>query len=335
MSHAAGEPKAGVESRSARPLRGKIISAGSALARRVVKNDDLGGEFGVTSAWIEQRCGIPQRFVAECETATSLGLEATLQAMEHCSERPDLLLCATYSPDHLLSPIAPAIAHQAGLGQIAAFDLNAACSGGVTAFLSALAFINAGLFRNVLVVATDTTTKHLRKSDLKTRMLFSDGAVALFVGPPDQSAPCVRVRSHRFGSDGERARLFAAQWTDWDGARPQVEMDGPAMFRFAVEAGARLLNQVCEDAGISAESLDRVLIHQANARITQAIQKQFGTRKELWPSSLGVGNLAGASVLFLLAQELAHSHSPMSGSVALISFGAGLTWAGTILEVSW
>lgn len=312
---------------------GRILASGSALPERVVENSELAAEFGVTEEWIERRCGIRRRFVAEHETATSLGAEAARRAVAGCEAKPDLLLCATYSPDRLLAPIAPAIAKQAGLGQIAAFDLNAACSGGVTAFLTGLAYISSGLFRNVLVVATDTTTRHLHATDIKTRMLFSDGAAALLLGPPQRGSTAVRIRAHRFGSDGTGLDLFSAEWSRQGQARPCVCMDGPALFRFAVETGVRTLNELCTDAEIPPACLSAVLIHQANARITGAIQDGFPVAKEHWPEILGMGNLAGASLLFLLAKQLCE-RPPISGDVfALLAFGAGLTWAGSILEV--
>lgn len=327
-------PQSAGEEPSHAQMSGSIIAIGSTLAGRMLCNRDLANEFGVTSDWIDQRCGIRQRYVADHETATSLGVDAACKAIEQSSERPDLLLCATYSPDRLLAPIAPRIAHLAGLGQIGAFDINAACCGGVSAFLTALAYINVRLFRNVLIVATDTTTKHLDGADLKTRMLFSDGAIAILLGPRDNQRPHVLVRSHRFGSDGERSDLFGAKWGDQKGSRPHVTMDGSAMFRFAVEAGSSLLNVLCADSGITPEEVDRVLIHQANARITRAIQREFNGRCDSWPCSLHLGNLAGASVLFLLAQEIMNPANPFTGLLALVAFGAGLTWAGAILEVS-
>jgi len=312
---------------------GRIIAAGLALPSHIVMNRDLAAEYDVTEEWIERRCGIERRFVARDETATSLGAEAARTAVANCEVRPDLLLCATFSPDTLLTPIAPAIAHRAGLGQIAAFDLNAACAGGLTAFLSCLVYIASGLFRNVLVVATDTTTKHLAQNDLKTRMLFSDGAAALLLGPSTGDSATLRVISHRFGSDGAGIGLFSAEWCQQREGRPHVNMNGPALFRFAVEAGVRTLTELCSDANIAPSCLKRILIHQANARITRAIRDPFAIPRERWPETLGLGNLAAASLLFLLADEFTGRRLAGGDLLALITFGAGLTWAGLILEV--
>jgi 3-oxoacyl-[acyl-carrier-protein] synthase-3 len=317
-----------------REIMGRIVSVGSALPRQAVTNRDLAAEYGVTEEWITRRCGIECRYVSGDETATSLGAQATRKALAESEVRPDLLLCATFSPDALLTPIAPAIAVQAGLEGIAAFDLNAACAGGLTAFLSGLAFISSGLFQNVLVVATDTTTKHLAQADLSTRMLFSDGAAAILLGRPAGDSATLRVRSHRWGSDGNGAGFFCAEWCQpRGGLRPCVNMDGPALFRFAVETGKRTLTELCSDAEIAPESLSRILIHQANARISSAIRDEFSVPAERWPEAFQLGNLAGASLLFLMAEEFTNRRAVCGDLLALIAFGAGLTWAGSVLEV--
>jgi 3-oxoacyl-[acyl-carrier-protein] synthase III len=144
-----------------RELAGRIISTGLAFPEKVVGNRELAIDFGVARDWIERRCGVLRRSVSCTEIATSLGAEAARRTLASSDERPDLLLCATYSADRLLAPIAPRIARQAGLNQIAAFDLNAACSGGIIAFISALAFINSGLCQRVLVIVADTVCTFL------------------------------------------------------------------------------------------------------------------------------------------------------------------------------
>jgi 3-oxoacyl-[acyl-carrier-protein] synthase-3 len=315
-------------------IAGAILAVGTSLPKRILANSELAAEFNVTEDWIGRRCGIDRRFIAADETATSLGCIAAANALASSNATPDLLLCATYSADRILTPIAPGIASSVGLGPIAAFDINAACCGGLTAFLTALAFISSGLFRRILVVAADTTTKHLAQNDLSTRMLFSDGAAAILVGPPDEDGCTFRLKAHRFGSDGRKIDYFAADWANQqECSRPTVSMDGPAIFRFAVETGIQTLNGLCSDAAIDPTSLNRVIIHQANARILRAIQESVPIPKDRWPGAFQLGNLAGASLLFLLAKEFECGMSKCGNRLALVSFGAGLTWVGAIMEV--
>lgn len=315
-------------------IAGAILAAGTALPKQVLTSTELAAEFNVSEDWIHRRCGIDRRFVASEETTTSLGSVAAATALAHSSVTPDLLLCATYSPDRILTPIAPRIASLVGLGPIAAFDINAACCGGLTAMLSAFAFISSGLFRNVLVVAADTTTKHLAQDDLNTRMLFSDGAAAILIGPPDEGGGTLSLKAHRFGSDGRKFDYFGADWTQHEKARPTVRMDGPAIYRFAVETGVQILRELCSDAEIDPSSLNRVIFHQANPRILRAIQESSPIPKDRWPRASQLGNLASASLLYLLAEEFESGLTRCGDYIALVSFGAGLTWVGSIMEVS-
>jgi 3-oxoacyl-[acyl-carrier-protein] synthase-3 len=92
-----------------------------------------------------------------------------------------LLICATLTPEYGLCPIAPAIARDLDLGPIAAFDVNAACSGGAIGLVTALSLLAPGTFERVVLVASDTTTHHLAPNDATTRILFGDGAAALLI----------------------------------------------------------------------------------------------------------------------------------------------------------
>src|SRR4030095_9350373 len=125
------------------------------------------------------------------------------QAMAGASWRPDCLICATFTPEYRLCPSAPSIVRSLGLGPIAAFDVNAACSGGVVGLLTALSFIAAGTFERVLLVASDTTTRHLAADDARTRILFGDGAAALLL--ESQPMQGIALRSWVAGSDGAGA----------------------------------------------------------------------------------------------------------------------------------
>src|SRR5882724_5926902 len=140
-----------------------ITGFGSAYPSKVLTNYDLADDLGIDVAWIESRCGIRSRCVVEPgETTHTLAVAAATQALANApSWRPDCLICATFTPEYRLCPTAPSIARSLGLGPIAAFDINAACSGGALGLLTALSFIAAGTFQRILLVASDTTTRYL------------------------------------------------------------------------------------------------------------------------------------------------------------------------------
>ena len=188
-------------------LKFQICGYGACLPSRQMQNADLAGELGADETWIERRCGIRSRFVAEEETTRTLAVGAARKAMGMAPDiRPDLVICSTFTPEYFLCPTAPAIAHDLGLSMPGAIDLNAACAGGVVGILTSLSFLFAGAAQAVLLVSADTTTKFLARRDTQTRILFGDGAAAFVL----QAAPFhgSRVRSYTCGSDGAGAPLF-------------------------------------------------------------------------------------------------------------------------------
>jgi 3-oxoacyl-[acyl-carrier-protein] synthase-3 len=308
--------------------RFRIAGYGSAYPSDALTNGKLGCELGIDADWIESRCGIQSRFVSGAnETTHSLAVAAARQALaDPASGQPDCLICATFTPDYRLCPTAPAIARSLGLGTIAAFDMNSACSGGAVGLLTALSFLAAGTFKRILLVASDTTTRHLAADDFRTRILFGDGAAALLLEQDPFRG--IALRSWVAGSDGSGADLFHVP--DGESA---VSMRGRELFRFASETGSEMLLDACSRAGIGAFEVDHVLVHQANLRIIECLQKRTAIPAGRWLVNIGgIGNTAAASVLIALG-DLLRDRTPKTGERVLIgAFGAGLTWCAAVLE---
>ncbi|QOY86056.1 3-oxoacyl-ACP synthase III family protein [Paludibaculum fermentans] len=325
-----------------RDSRFHIAGCASALPRTAVPNAVLARELETDEDWIESRCGIRNRYrTSPEETTLSLAVSAGRALLDEQPDFwPDLLLCSTFTPEHLLCPTAPAIAEQLRLGPIGAFDLNAACTGAAFGFLTAFGFLASGLASKVLLVASDTPTKYLAQDDRSTRILMGDGAAA--VALEQGGAAGSRVLSWLTGSDGSGAQNF---FVPHGGSRyPQsiqhgatrslaVQMDGRAIFRFAVSAGAAMLKRLCELAGVTPAEVTWVIPHQANLRILDALQQQSGIPPDRWVINIGaVGNTASASIPIALAECMASGQFRKGDLVLIAGFGAGLTWAGFLLE---
>jgi 3-oxoacyl-[acyl-carrier-protein] synthase-3 len=335
-----------MEQLGALPLRRakfRISGFAQAFPSTILKNKELAAQLGVDPEWIQARCGVHSRFISGSdETTTTLGVRAARQALSNAAWfRPDCLICATFTPDYPLCPCAPAIAHALELGPVPAFDLNAACSGGVLSLITALSFIAAGTAERVLLVASDTVTHHLADDDAQTRILFGDGAAAFLI----ESCPGTgnSLRSWTMGSDGSGAKLFhvphggsAAPWQAPGNGDPRaatVSMQGRPLFRFASQRGTDMLLETCQQAGIKPDDLDWVLVHQANIRIVQQLQERTGIAPEKWiVNMVGIGNTCSASVLLALKELLDRNLAKQGDHVLLAGFGAGLTWAAALFE---
>jgi 3-oxoacyl-(acyl-carrier-protein) synthase III len=313
-----------------------IAGVGIALPASRLSNTDLARDLSVEEQWIERRCGVQSRWIACEETTCSLAAEAARAALAHANVQPDLVICATFTPDHPLCPVAPSIARAIHAGTIPAFDINAACTGGLVGVLMAADLLYAGHYRSILVVASDTTTKFLRPEDARTRILMSDGAAALLLTHANAGHGW-RIVSRQMGSDGTGAALFrvpAGGSASPTGGERTVLMDGQGLFRFALSRGTQLVHDLCVEAGCRPGELSRVIFHQANRRIVDALVERLHIEPTRCVVRLdSVGNLAAASVLHALVTDLQQCGRPGNGErVLLAAFGAGLTWAGAILE---
>ena len=311
-----------------------IISAmGRGFPLACTSNQELAAELNVDTEWIEQRCGIKSRFVSSSdETTISLGSIAAAAALDGCFEAPDLLLCCTCTPSLAYCPIAPSIATRVGLRGIGAFDINAACTGGTIGLITSASYLLSGFANRILLVCTDTMTKHLSPADPNTRILFGDGAAALVVERGAQRG--FQMLSWIMGSDGDGASWFgAAASCNQTREQASVRMDGGPMFRFAAERGCLLMNELCERANVSIANVRRVIVHQANQRITAALQRCIPIPKSKWVETLSdTGNTTSVSVVLSLIECVAADDLENGDLVLVGAFGAGLTWAGVLLQ---
>jgi 3-oxoacyl-[acyl-carrier-protein] synthase III len=327
--------------------RFRLQGAGKALPERRLGNEELAKILGTDAASIKKRTGIDERRIANRNEFTSvLGAAAARMALEHAgitADQVDLIVLSTYTPDHLLCPTAPALAYEIGATAAGAFDINGACTGGVSALLTGCSLLGTGAFRRILVVSSDVTTRYIRADDPKTRLVFGDGASALLLENPVVDVAPWRVLAADVGADGSGAVSFrvpaggAAFPPQLNGFRhdavPSIEMDGRAIYRFGVDRGLRVIETLCEKASLDLDQVTWVIPHQANQRMIDSMIDRSHIPAERWVINLDrYGNTAGCSVPLALA-ELHEENKIRPGDVILLAaFGAGLTWSGLAIE---
>ncbi len=320
---------------------------GVALPERRLGNDELGAALGVDPESILARTGIVERRVAgPGDSASTLGAAAARAALARAGVDAadlDLVLLSTYTPDLLLCPTAPRLAHAIGARRAGAFDLNAACSGGVTALVTASSLLAAGAARRVLVVTADLTTLYVHPGDDKTRLVFGDGAAALLLERPAETAGSrFRLLASLMGADGSGDVLFnvpsGGSARPIDGAPVPhaarcVTMNGRAIFRFGVEQGARVVAELCDRAGLAPADVRWIVPHQANLRIISTLIERTAVPAERWFVNIErYGNTASASIPLALTELLDRGSIESGDVVLLVAFGAGLTWSGVALR---
>jgi 3-oxoacyl-[acyl-carrier-protein] synthase-3 len=311
-----------------------ICGVGYWLPPLSVTNEELCTRLDTTDEWILSRTGISARRIAAPGVATSdLAVEAGARALKSAgSGTVQVLVLATTTPDRPCPATAPDVAARLGLTGIAAFDVSAVCSGFLYALATGAGFIAAGLADRVLVIAAETFSTLLDPLDRATVPIFGDGAGAVVLRRGSAAEPGA-VGRVMLGSDGERCELITVEPGESRQQSGYFQMQGREVFRHAVTRMTAAARAAADDAGWDLADVDRVIAHQANARITAAAAKTLGIPQNRWAQNVrDVGNTAAASVPILLAQAAASGFLSAGHRVLLTAFGGGLTWgAATVI----
>ena len=314
----------------------QIAGSGSYVPERVVTNEQLELARGFEPGWIEKRSGIRQRRYAASDQATSdLCVEAARRALVDAGVRADeidLLVVATFTPDHPCPSTACLVQDRLGL-DAAAFDVQAACSGFMYALATAAQFIATGNSDLALVVGGDVNSRIVDPADQGTAPLFGDGAgaVVLARGDRDQGLLC-----YQLGADGSGGpllectaggtRLPANNATLLAGDQ-FLKMDGRNVFRWAIKAITETVNQILVTAGVPADEVKFYILHQANIRILHAAADALGIPHDRMLCNLQhYGNTSAASIPLMLDEAYRAGRLKRGDLVLFSGFGAGLTW---------
>lgn len=323
-------------------LKARIIGTGSYLPEKVLSNKDLEQMIETNDEWIVTRTGIKERRIAAADEYTStMGVasaKAALKDAELKAEDIDLVLVTTMTPDYISSSTAAIIQHQIGASHAAAFDLQAACTGFLYALATAKAYIESGMYKRILVVASEKMSTYVNYKDRGTCILFGDGAASAVIASEGEG---LAIDNVCLGSDGE---LFKLVIIPGGGVRhpttPETlesglhyfDMDGKEVFKHAVRRMTAAARESLAKAGLKEEELSWLVPHQANMRIMDAISKGFNIPSErMYKTVHKYGNTSASSVPIAL-DELIKNHEIKKGEhILLAAFGAGLTWGASIL----
>jgi 3-oxoacyl-[acyl-carrier-protein] synthase-3 len=313
------------------------------LPERVMTNHDVEKLCDTSDEWIVKRTGIRERHVAEEGVGSSdLGTEAAKQALAEAgigAESLDAIICATVTPDQ----VAPGTAHliQANLGanNAAAFDLNAACSGFVYSLATADAYIRTGFFNTILLVGAETTMRLLNWEYRDTAVLFADGAGAVILRGEEGERG---ILANHLGSDGATQEILAfpgggfkhTPTPEYLREHPsKIIMNGPELFKIAINKFMHASNVVLEAAGMTKEDLDFFIPHQANARIIEVVREKMGLTPEQVVVNIDhTGNTVAASIPMALHEARMDGRVKEGDIVLLAAFGAGLTWGASLIR---
>jgi 3-oxoacyl-[acyl-carrier-protein] synthase III len=319
-----------------------ILGTGSYLPEAVLTNQDLEKLVDTTDAWIVERSGVHERRIAAPdEDAVTMGVIAARRALENAGIEPEQLsyiVLGTNTPAYFFPAGAIRIQEELGLGgQVAAFDLQAGCSGFTYATYVAERLV-APEGKYALVIGSDACSRFTNWTDRSTCLLFGDGAGAVVLGPSRRNriltsfiASALNMRLSCETEFNKEVSPFQPLPSHTD--KHYLQMDGPEIFKFAVNAVKISIPRLLEMAGLEHEDLDYLIIHQGNYRILEA-GARFArvSMDKVFVNIHKYGNTSAASVPIALDEALMAGKIKDGDKVILVSFGAGATWGGTLLQ---
>lgn len=314
-------------------IRARFVGVGASLPATVVPNETLEERLGLAPGWIA-RTGIRERRVLGADaTLVDLAERASRAALAMAGRAPaaiDAIVVATTSGPYRFPSLACLLHERLGCSTAPAFDIAAACAGFAYALTVAEQSIRCGDAATILVVGADALTSMVDPSDRTTSVLFGDGAGAVVLARDtgDRGVLACRLRAV-----GALWRILTAP----AGARCAdpvddsfMRMQGPEVFRAAVENLVDLTRSVLADAGLDPSLVRLFVPHQANLRIIRMMQQLLGIDDERVVVNLDrYGNTSAASIPIALDEAVASGSLADGDAFVMNAVGGGFT-AGAV-----
>jgi len=312
-------------------------SIGAYVPEKILTNKDLEKIVDTTDEWITKRTGIKTRHIAEDEVTSDLAYKAALDALKNAemkADEIDMIILATITPDYFTMPsTACIVAEKLGIVR-PAVDISAACTGFIYALAHAKAFIESGMYKNILIIGAETLTKIVDWKDRTTCVLFGDGAGAAIISATENKEEA--IIDIDINADGKykdflitpgRGVKYGCK-TD----RIWLEMKGNETFKVAVKTLSNSVTDILNRNNLTSDNIDWFIPHQANFRIIDAVARTIKMPKE--KSVLTVhkyGNTSSASIPMAI-NEMFKENKIKKGDILLLdAFGGGFTWGSAIV----
>ena len=330
----------------------KINGLGYYVPENVVTNDDLSKVMDTSDEWIQERTGIKERRHIKKgeETTTSMGVKAAKIAIERSglsNDDIDFIVFATISPDYYFPGPGVALQKELGLKTIGALDIRNQCSGFIYAISIADQYIKTGMYKNILVVASELQSLGL---DMRNRgrgvsVIFGDGAgAAILSREEDVTKGILSTHLHSEGEHAEELAVLApgmgGRWiTDIiadnnpDDESYFPHMNGQFVFKNAVVRFSEVINEGLQANNLQVSDIDLLIPHQANLRISQFIQQKFKlSDDQVFNNIQKYGNTTAASIPIALTEAWEQGKIKDGDTIVLAAFGSGFTWGSAIIK---
>ncbi|MEP7299575.1 MAG: beta-ketoacyl-ACP synthase III [Burkholderiales bacterium] len=320
----------------------RITGTGSYLPPKRLTNDMLAAQLAqdgieTSDQWIVERTGIKARHFAEpdvgCSDLAVIAARRALEAADVDAAAIDLIIVATSTPDMVFPSVATMVQQKLGVHGCPAFDVQAVCSGFVYALTVADSMIRTGAATKALVIGSEVFSRILDFKDRGTCVLFGDGAGAVVLEASDTPG----LLATELHADGRHVGILCVPGHVSGGGvlgDPVLKMDGPAVFKVAVNVLYDVALSVLEKAGRTEADIDWLIPHQANIRILQSTAKRLKLPADKLIVTVDQhGNTSAASIPLALDESVRSGKIKRGDTVLLEGVGGGFTWGAVLLDL--
>ena len=331
----------------------KISGLGFYLPENIVTNDDLSKIMDTSDEWIRERTGIKERRWIDRtseDTTSVMGVKAAKMAISDANLTKDdinFIIFATLSPDYFFPGAGVMVQDMMDMNTVGALDVRNQCSGFIYALSTADQFVKTGMYKNILVIGSETHSPGLDKTTRGrgVSVIFGDGAGAVVVSREEDNSK--GILSTHLHSQGEHAKelsvISPGLGTRWvsdiiKDNDPNEEsylpyMNGQFVFKNAVVRFSEVINEALEKNNLKKDDIKLLIPHQANLRIAQFIQKKFKLEdNQVFNNISKYGNTTAASIPIALAEAYRANLIQKNDIIVLAAFGSGFTWGSALIR---
>jgi len=329
----------------------KIADIEYYLPEKIITNDQLAKQFpDWSSEKIEKKVGIRERhIVKEDETALDLALIAGKKILKNYDkDKIDFLLFCTQSPEYYLPSGACILQDRLKLKtNIGALDYNLGCSGFIYGLAMAKSLINSNIAKNILLITSETYTKHIHPKDKSNRTIFGDAAAATIIEKSEE----IQIGEFVLGTDGSGYKNLivpngglrnrydpnAEEIEDGSGSirtNNDIYMNGPEIFNFTIKAVPKVVSETLEKNNTTLDEIDYVIFHQSNKYMNEYLRKKINIPKDKFCENLlHIGNTVSTTIPIAIKNALYNKLIKEGDKVLLVGFGVGYSWGGVIITI--
>ena len=323
-------------------IHAAITAVGGYVPDYILTNAELETMMDTTDEWIQTRTGIKERRIlkGEGKGSSDMAVAAVLNLLEKKGIDPkeiEMVICATTTPDMQFPATANVICDKAGMSNAWGYDVSAACSGFLFALTIGSQFIETGRHKKVIVIGVDKMSSIMNYEDRKTSIIFGDGAGAVLLEPDTDGFGII---DSVLKTDGA-GRVFLHQKAGGSVKPATIEtvmnkehyvyQEGQAVFKFAVKNMADVAAEIMERNGLTAETVNWLVPHQANKRIINATADRMNLPAEKVMVNIEkYGNTTNGTLPLCLWEWEDKMHK--GDNIVLAAFGGGFTWGSTFIR---